>query len=572
MFVKKVESNIRIGCDQELSRCTVVVGPNMSGKNTLLDSVVLPLTGSTLTPGVGKSPQFLKQLVPPKENALRSKVILSDGTPITWEYTFGSQNKTWSHGGSKPPPYAVLYADEVRDALMGNGERLKEIILRAAKTPLVMHEILYPLGEDDQKLLTRLMETTDLDGIFDDKHRVVQSREFTGPEISAVIKATASEVRSVKAQVKSHEAASSDVVEALTEQEDKELSRLLEAYQRHQAMPKDINSASARLGVVLREEAAVRARYEAVFGLDDDRLQDLESTAKLLDDAASVIHEFLCVYRQDQSVSSMRCFLCGSNFDPSTLESRYEQVRKMADDSLANAAEAKKTHQQVRELSERLTALAEERKSLETLITQGQVHFHQVDYERMRELKDRRDRWDRYRQAVDQLPELEAKAERLKTIQGVLKESFNGALLSAVAFIERRANDFLPKTVRVRIDPDGKSVFVSRGDGPYKGYRAISGAEQVEAMLAIAAATIPKTAPPVKLIVINEAVLDTKMAKLIMKSIAVHVEKGTGFTQALVAMVSLTGKEPEGWTKIDLGPRSSGSKKKAPKVEKEEVS
>ncbi len=63
-YVKRLRTNVRKGCDHELSPCTAIVGRNGAGKSTVIDALSLALRGTAYTPGLGKDPKVLVDLKP----------------------------------------------------------------------------------------------------------------------------------------------------------------------------------------------------------------------------------------------------------------------------------------------------------------------------------------------------------------------------------------------------------------------------------------------------------------------------------------------------------------------------
>lgn len=104
IYVEKVESSLKKGCDVVLSPRTLLVGPNGSGKSSVVQSIELASNGwASDMEGRAcvKLPQALARLFP--EGVRRfSKVTLSNGTTLEWELENGAKDGSYKRPEHNP--------------------------------------------------------------------------------------------------------------------------------------------------------------------------------------------------------------------------------------------------------------------------------------------------------------------------------------------------------------------------------------------------------------------------------------------------------------------------------------
>lgn len=141
-YARRVTSQLQGGCDVELGQYTLLVGENASGKSTIVRSVELALgAGASDVKGKtwSKAPQALGALLPKRDGAYSSKVVLTTGDTAIADCDAVWQCKVVD-GKAKTPahilpaslgldPLKVLPLQHLREELTNSPERARDYLL-----------------------------------------------------------------------------------------------------------------------------------------------------------------------------------------------------------------------------------------------------------------------------------------------------------------------------------------------------------------------------------------------------------------------------------------------------------
>jgi len=143
--VASVESNLKGGVAHALAPRTLIVGPNGAGKDALLNTVALALTGiadDVLGRDAVKDPAMVLTLG--DASGVTARARLSTGTLCEYEAARGAD------GTAKKPVTRNTYPDAyplraVRDALSGSADKARAFLLAQVSASITEADILYAL-------------------------------------------------------------------------------------------------------------------------------------------------------------------------------------------------------------------------------------------------------------------------------------------------------------------------------------------------------------------------------------------------------------------------------------------
>lgn len=566
MYFKRIESNIKKVAEYELTPCTVVVGKSGQGKSAIVDSYSLVLSGEAKTPGLGKKVGHLNATLPEGEEALRVVGVLDDdsavevtqqGAALGYRCTLQSDLRLVGHD----------YAAAVESLLLGQSSRLAKTIIEASGHKIAWHRIASELPERLSGLLLDMFHAADVSVKTDSNGLPVGSQEFPAAQVTKALESAKSKLRNVTKDTKDAQRVTANSPEEPSAAELKELKELEALQLSLMHLPTDTARAQAELQSTISQIASYRESLDALPEYSDTDIEEARHNSGLLIMLRETIDEVLAV----AALQAVHCPLCGKATDVAELQQRHKQIVATHSELVEWLSTAVSVQDSRQRFTANINRLDKRESQLTELLTQGTVS-QRVDHNRIAEIKEKVATWEVAKSALSRLPRLEKQCEDLEQIKKALQGQLDQAVVDAVSTIERRVNKFLPTKYRAKIATDGQSIGMSLDgtSGPFHDYRALSKAQRTLLGVALAAATIPEDAPPVRALVIDEVPMDTATAKVMLKAIASHIAQPGGFSQALVSLVSLTGKEPEGWTKISVDPVKKRGKRTEEKEQTDE--
>ena len=135
MHIKYIHSNIKNGVNTELGKKTLIVGPNMSGKTSILQALELALVG---TISDAENRDEVKSLPPiirsfgPSEDSFFSAATVSDDTKFVWAYK-RLNGKVSKQEVSRP--YSITYTSrDLLRALKGSASTIQSLLVPHLKS------------------------------------------------------------------------------------------------------------------------------------------------------------------------------------------------------------------------------------------------------------------------------------------------------------------------------------------------------------------------------------------------------------------------------------------------------
>jgi energy-coupling factor transporter ATP-binding protein EcfA2 len=179
MHIKYIHSNIKSGVNVELGKKTLIVGPNMSGKTSILQALELALVG---TISDAENRNNVKTLPPilrsfgPQETSFFSAATVSNDTKFVWSYK-ELNGKTVKQEVSRP--YSITYVSrELHRALLGSANTIQTLLTPHLKS-----------GEGESLLRTALLSLSDLDlGVIVESGVIVPGEAKSTHEILSALK------------------------------------------------------------------------------------------------------------------------------------------------------------------------------------------------------------------------------------------------------------------------------------------------------------------------------------------------------------------------------------------------
>ena len=159
--IVKVESNIKVGCNNEISEKTIIVGRNGSGKSTLTNAIELALTGRVSDiagrADVGQEVSLMA-LAPKGADVLWAKVTFDDGSVASYK-TEGSTAKA-KKATKNVPAFAVhpeiFPLRSMREAVLGSAQTARKFLVSKA-IKVTMDEVREMIPQHSRKMFDNMV-------------------------------------------------------------------------------------------------------------------------------------------------------------------------------------------------------------------------------------------------------------------------------------------------------------------------------------------------------------------------------------------------------------------------------
>ena len=568
VYARRVISNVKKGVDVELSRCTLLVGPNGSGKTSVQNALELALCGFA-SDVEGRDRVKLAHALArlgPGDQPLISKVVLSDGREASW--TLKPNKKGGYHDPEHLPPNGVRVifpVADVREVLGGSPETIRTWLMGRVSADVREQDILTRLPDDLQ-----------------DSYRIVAAKFRSMPgwtEIDvllAVIEECKKEARKLDTQNKGAKQTMDTMSEGLGPEPSS--GELEEADQEVADSEREYQTAMSSPRRSLPDVGGIRSRAEFAVA----EFQKSAETARLAQSAIPPLHpqeEALIDFRSKladicsltESMGAKNCLCCDSPLNIS-LASRANHLRRENESGNAAVIARRLAEQKQRETDELRSRAEQLVKNYQTAeaeasaITLVNAAARDTDAlgvvvvqarSRLNELKMQQRQWKSVRAAKDDIRKTAEEAKRLKALSEEAGTVVDELLKRSHKRFEESVQQYLPvgdifTLVLVENKKPVCRMGFRRGETLHT---ALSGAEWARLTLALGCSTFKADEKTLAVFTPEERAFDGNTLAVVMNALA----DSPG--QVLLQSPNFpTGDYRAEWAVIDLGrPLSVGS-------------
>lgn len=533
VYARRVHSNVKKGVDVELSRLTLIVGPNGSGKTSVQNALELALCGfASDVEGRDKVKlAYALARLGPGDQPLISNVTLSDGREASW--TLKPNKKGGFHDPEHVPPNGlrvIFPVADVREVLGGSPETIRTWL---------MSRVSADVREDD--IVARLPDD------LHDAYRAVAAKFRTMPgwgEIDillAVIEECKKEARKLDTQNKGSKQTMDTMSEGLAsepsaaeiEAAESDVSSAEREYQTAMMTPRQVAPDTAHMR--LRAEAAVQEFQKAAetARLAQAAIPPLHTQEEALIDFRGKLADICSI---TVAMGARNCLCCDSplNID---LGPRASLLRRENESGAAAVVARKLAEQKQREADElrgRAEHLVKQYQAGEVeaaTIQAASVAARDTDAlgvavvqsrSRLNELKLQQRQWKSVRAAKDDIRRTGEEAKRLKALAEEAGTVVDDLLKRAHKKFEEAVQRYLPPTdvFRMVLVENKKPVCrmgFKRGDTLHT---ALSGAEWARLTLALGCATFKADDKTLAVFTPEERAFDGETLATVMNALA----------------------------------------------------
>jgi energy-coupling factor transporter ATP-binding protein EcfA2 len=553
MAIKKVTSNIKLGCDVEIGPKTVIVGPNGSGKSTIVNAIELAITGRASDIAgraeVAREADLLS-LAPAGEKLIYAEVEFDGGETARFSAE-GTTAKAKKAVVSRPDfvqHEAVLPIRTLREAVLGSATTARKYLLSKVSAGTTRDDVKALLHPGVWLLWDKLIAAVDagtptadaLVAVLEEagkRQRAATEEAKTARGAARLVgdgyiaPPSSDDITTAKATVKAAREAYAKAEAAAS------------ASDRREEIAGRLEQASKRAQECALAFGAAKAEMEALPEIDDTELLEcLEAVMA-------------------QSVARGSCLPCGGSADGIT--ERLGEVRALLAESSGardKREKAQRAESRAKVEAERALAVLEsieaealalaQEPAVEKPDTEAAEAALDVAQKHLASLTAARDNW-----AVVQRSEATAQdAERRSAEWKSLKDACEGAVAvvldKAVASFVAAVQSRLPASdkfdLRLR---DGEREVVQFGlvrGGAL--HTALSGAEWARVTMAMAEACTP--AGEFAVLIPEERAFDAKTLSGVLRALTDSPH------QVIVASPVAPKPVPKGWTVIERGSES----------------
>lgn len=470
-YVSHVKTSIKGGCDVQLSPRTVIVGPNGSGKTTIVQAIELAAVG-WVSDMEGrdqvKQSKALSRLFEDHDNMFAELTVHdTEGNKdfiFEWSMEAGSRGsfKTPQH---EPPLRVRFPVQDLMATLKGDSSTMGAWLEKQVLDSMTTEDLLSALPP----------------AVRDDAEAFITSSRSS--DFLALAKAAAAESKNLKTKATRTETTIDKMLEGiappLTE------GKLAELEEQRAAL-----SSRTSKGVEQREYDALErtiGRLEADIEKLKAKIPTLPqpppAAAEALDKvngAKHLIKAHLSVFGIDS------CWVCG-NDTPNAIAEQVDVLTGI-ETELRVHREAADTFKAANDL---LAAYVEDLASKKTWLSGLHVSDGEEEAEARQLLdtiaqdKANRRAWENADAQRREVAQMRAQADRLSLVGKELKKAGERLLGQQKAAFEARVSSFLPAAEALGVDLDASRVGLMRGE---KLHSAMSGAEESRVLLALASA------------------------------------------------------------------------------------
>jgi len=554
--ITHVSSNIKQGVNADLSRLTLIVGPNGSGKTSIVNSIELALTGS-VTDMEGRERVKAASSLARLGNGVgvTAKAVLSNGEEASWELT---PKKRGGYFEPKHSPLTVdvqFPVDEVREILSGSADTIRNWLMGRISGEIGVRDIESRLPSEDVPEFWKVAKF--LKGRDEDDSGVDLLLE--------VLTAAKKQARSLKSGAKTAQATidslSREMPPEPTADDLANAGAVVE--QARQAIYKVSSAPHAPDLLRLREEAKSKV---AAFEEASKKSQAARNWTDMTDfkgEGEEIIafrDSLIAVVEVNSRLPENRCLVCENGIGMDLVD-KAERLKE-------ENAEGKEALLRARNLEAALQDEASARLDAEQAI--GRLQRAEGDAMKMagqpdvaalsaaaeeargalERLKAAQRQWASLRAARDEARASKTHASKLEALAESCQDVLKELLAQAVGRFEMTVQAYLPEDDRFALvlEEGGKSVcrFGFIRDGHL--HTALSGAEWARLTLALGCACSTADSSSLSIFKPEERAFDADTLSQVMKAL------GDAPGQVLLTSpVKPRGRAPKGWSVIDIG-------------------
>ena len=557
--VSSVRSNVKKTVNVSLSRLTLLVGPNGSGKTSVQNALELATCGfaSDVEGRVKVKVNHALGRLGPGDSVLWSEVQFSDGSKASWRLRPNKKGGYHDPEQDVPQNIQVVFpVADVREVLAASPETIRTWLMGRVAADVCRADILDRLPEDLHDFYRRQADKMNVPGWTE-----IDTLLAVVEEAKKQVRATEAEAKKAKQVIEmvtqgmDMEPSASDVAAAELAS-DKAEALYKEACSSLPPTPPNIDS--------LRSEAlaAVHAFQKAT------------ETATLAHAAIPPMHpseEALIEFRSKMAdiaevtanVRSATCMVCDSPLGIVDMGLKAQFLRQQ-NASGAAAVQASRLHREKEAEAKRLQdaalrlveAVAQAERKVAEIAAMPTYDLQSLGDAVVRtrsalnELKMQKRNWLNMRAAKDDVRNLSARVKELESFVEASAEVVDELLRMAHKKFERSVQAYLPTSDQFAmvLVENKKAVCrmgFKRGD---QLHTALSGAEWARLTLALGCATYKDTADTLAIFTPEERAFDPQTLREVM----VALENAPG--QVLLQSPSKpAGRVPKGWTIVEMG-------------------
>ncbi len=550
MSIRKVKSNLKLGCDVEIGPKTVIVGPNGSGKSTIVNAIELALTGRASDIAgrseVAREADVLS-LAPAGAKQVYAEVVFDGGETARYAAE-GTTAKAKKAVVARPDfvlPETALPLRTLREAVLGSATTARKYLLSKVSAGTTRDDV-------------RALIPEPVSGLWDKVVATVHADVPTADALVAVLEESGKRQRAAGEEAKTARGAAKLVgdgyavppSEAEIKAAKEAVKKAREAYARAEAAASlaarrdaaadKVEKASQRAQEAAAAFATAKAALDATPQPEDSHLLDCLATVMA------------------QSVARGSCLPCGGETDG--VSARLAEVRAMLAESAEAVAafdraeravgkaksEAERALAALEAAEAEAEALAQEAAD-EAATPEDADHGLDAAQKKLADLTAARDNWAIVQRSEATAIDAERRAAEWKTLKEACEAAVGIVLDKAISLFVADVQARLPATdvfdLRLR---DGEREVVQFGlvrDGAL--HTALSGAEWARVTLAMADACTPLDEFAV--LIPEERAFDPKTLSSVLKALT------DSRHQVVVASPVAPKPVPKGWTVIERG-------------------
>lgn len=531
LYIRHVRSNVKKGVDCELSRLTLLVGPNGSGKTSVQNAIELAACGfASDVEGRAKVKKgdMLAKLGPATATPLTAEVELSDGRKAKWKLTPNKRGGYHEPEHVAPNDLTVVFpVQEVREILGGSVDTVRMWLMSRVGSTVREADVVDKLPDDVQDVYRDRAKRVRRDGMneVDVLLAVIEAADKEARALDAESK-TAKQVIDTMSEGMGDEPTAGDIEageQAVAEAEDRYREAQRSSGQQRPNLEELRLSAVAAVEAFKAAAETARLAFSAVPPLHPQEEALIEFRSKMAD---------ICTVTVD--VGSKNCLVCDSPLNVG-LGHRAALLRR-ENESGAAAVAARRLAERKQGEADALRGIAEGRvqqyAAAERLVKElgpdpsDALQAIGDDVVKVRselnEMKLRKRQWTNVRAAKDQVRRNSDAANKLKDLSGACGEVVEALLQQAQKKFETVVQSHLPASDKFALVlTENKKPVCRMGFRRGKTlHTALSGAEWARLTLALGCATFKADATVLAIFTPEERAFDPDTLAAVMNALA----------------------------------------------------
>lgn len=548
MYVKKVRTNAKVGADVTLGPKTLIIGPNGTGKSTIINAVELALTSRVSDVAgrtdVGREADVMQ--LAPRGDALFAEIAFDDGTAATYvvEGTTAKAKKAQVERPDALVHDEILPIRTLREALLGSPATARKYLLGKVA------------GRVSREDVEALMPSDALKEAWRSAVGRVPSTTSAPDALVAVLEAAGAAQREANAEAKAAREAGKLVtggraappakaeITAATKARDaareawQRASSAQSGHERKAALAGELDRLVPRAEALLNESVQLGARLA--------NLPTPQPPHPVFPHVCEVIKE---------SLAQGECLVCGAGkpdasalkfleeelagyktalAERTSLESQYRAAQSGADALVAR----------IEVIEGEIAGLAEGGEVLDVVAAKAALDAAE---QALTDLKVVADAWASARKAESAAKDAEAKSEAAKALKSACEDAVGIVLGKALEAFVARVEQSLPPGDQfdLRLNDGGREVVQF---GLYRGeslVTALSGAEWARVVAAMSSACVPEGR--YACVIPEERAFDPHTLTSVLEAFSACPH------QVIIASPVAPASVPAGWTVVTRG-------------------